>query len=557
MLAVSCSDDTLNDELSYANDASPLVVYASISGAGKATTRADLLQIHDLWSYVSFADGDDMGFYSSGGNWLENQGKGEFNNLLLRYRNGQFTDIINGVEFSPSNMNGSQIFMYFPYCKDMNNSGLELRREKDETVRCVDLLSSNSISVQGVVDNKNVALYGEFEHAFSELIIVRGKGFDNPPPGMDKITAVINYPYTNIKVNVSTGDTWSCTPKLVFDENLNFTETDARKWEAWKGGNFDITEHDEEGKPAWYVIVPTLAGQRSVVEYIELYDNEGNLLRVSSLKLSGGNTKYVDPGWRYPMEIIMNELVPTVNPYKIVPWNKEVVNLTDERARGISNESDFLNWVRAYNAYQAAPDGDEAQVNTLLKYGDSFVDDNGQNRSWHFYILSDLDFTNYSSLLSEDEKNLSVIIPKLSDILDGISTTFVNGKFINHTIKGLSKTFIDQLIGNGSVQNLDFIEPEVRNDESSDSPAGIIANIMEGTSVINCNIKKGTLYNPGGPAGMVAGKITDGMVNNCTLSGFIAAKSTAADVAAKIVGQIEGSPTFSGNDADAVVTNND
>ena len=550
MLAVSCSDETLEGE-SLHDGASPLVIYASIDGTGKAATRATILENDDQWSYKDFTDEDVMGFYSSGGDWQVDQGKGDFNNRNLQYdaEKKQFHDPTDGVEFSPTNMNGSKIFMYFPYSADMNDDGLELRlkKEDNDTLRCVDFLSANEIKLDGVVDGKDIALYGSFHHAFSELIIMRGEGFDSPPPGKERITAVLNHPYTHIKADVSgSGDSWSCTPQLIYDGE-RLTEAEARQWHVWRGGNYSITGNDKDGKPAWYVIVPTLPGSnRSVVEYIELYDNEGNLLRVSALKLSGGNTKFVDPGWRYPMEITMKELVPTVNPYRVVPWNEDV-DLTDERERGISSESDFSEWLKAYKAYLVAPD-DEAQINALLHYGDSFVDEGGQSRSWHFYVLSDLNLAPYNN---EAEGN--VIIPKLNDVLDGISTTFVNGKFINHTIKGLSKTFIGMLEGNGSVQNIDFIVPDVRNDETSDSPAGIIVNEMTGTSVINCNIDNGTLYNPGGPAGMVAGKMNGGQVTNCTLSGFIAAKSTAPGEAANIVGTIEGSPTFSGNDADVVI----
>ena len=576
LLAASCSAEDPNAQ---SGDASPLVIYATING-NAAGSRASLLEIHDRWSYVSFEHEDVMGFYSSGGNWAENNGKGDFNNLKLQYdaKSKQFNDLTNGVEFSPSNMSGSKIFMYFPYDANMNDPGKELRSFEEEeedykvdddntdsknyNLRCVDFLSSDKIELDGIVSGQRVTLYGQFQHTFSELIIMRGEGFDTPPPGMGRITAVIDEPYTHMKVEVVIdGDQWSCTPKLEYKTNNQFglDDEEARRWNAWRGGNFGITNTNQEGYPAWYVIVPSLPGRNTIVEYIELYDNEGYLQRVSSLKLRDGNTKYVAPGWRYPMEITMKELVPTVNPFKVVPWNGDV-DLTDERERGINDITEFARWVRDYNAYLADPE-DPEKVSALLKYGDKIVDID-DHLSWHFYVLADLDISKYNPVADDDSGEgdssstptlLPYIIPQLKDVLDGTSTTLVNGKFINHTIKGLSKTFIDRLEGSGSLQNFDFIEPDVRNPEESEAAAGIIVNTMESGSVVNCNIDNGTLFNPNGAAGMVAGTMNGGMINNCTLSGFLIAKSTFN----RIAGTISGNASFAGNDADAIIDGED
>ena len=560
LMTAACSGERDDAVPARPADSVPFVLYATIGSDGHASTRATITDVDDQWSYVNyFTTGDLMGFYSSGGNSLEG-GKG-FNNLKLEYDAGkkQFNNLTEGVEFSPSYMNGSNIFMYFPYADDIGGRGIELRREKDDNVkdenneskrrnlRCEDFLSAYSIEMSGTVDGQEMALYGQFKHAFSELIIMRGEGFDNPPAGKWRITAVLNVSCTHLKVNV-TDDPWSCTPQLVFyDDNLHgLSQDDAYGWNAWHGGNYGITTQDPEGKPAWYIIVPTLPGaQRSIVEYIELYDNDGHLQRVSSLQLYN-NSKSVEPGWRYPMEITMTELVPTANPTNIAPWGEDV-NLTDERKRGINDESEFAQWVRDYNAYLLSPD--ETKITNLLKYGDSSVDSDGNNRSWHFYVLSDLDMSKYKPYDEEDggtADSQTCIIQQLKDILDGTSTTLANGKFLNHTIKGLSKTFIDSMEGNGSLQNFDFASPEVRS-ETSETPAGILVNTMNGTSVVNCNIDNGTMFHPDGPAGMIVGSINGGMVKGCTIDGFLVAGSMAEGNGKKIAGRAEGNPEFIDN----------
>lgn len=547
LLAVSCVDE--EPDL-LAGEAWPLVIYADIDGSA-AHTRATRMEIHDLWSYVGFVDGDEMGFYSSGGDWTVDNGKGNFDNLKLQYKDKQFNDPENGVEFSPSHMEGSKIYMYYPYEPDMNTTGLELR---NNLLRCIDYLSSDSITLDGVDDDgKHMALFGAFKHAFSELIIMRGEGFNDPPSGKERITAVLNVGCTHIRVEINTDNGWSCSPQLVYATNTHgLSEEDARSWDAWQGGNYGITTEDPEGKPAWYVIVPTLPGNHSIVEYIELYDNEGYLQRVSSLKLRDGNTKYVAPGWRYPMEITMKELVPTVNPFRVVPWEDDV-DLTDERKRGINNLAEFEWWVSDYNAWRLDK-GNPDKSNALLKYGDKLVDSEG-NISWHFYLLSDLDLSKYEPLPGNDgeadgfTENSNCIVPELADVLDGKSTTLVNGKFINHTIRGLTKTFIETISPGGSLQNLDFVEPDVRNNEASESPAGILVNTLENGEVLNCNILNGTLFNPGGPAGMVAGAMVGGKIGNCTLSGSLFAGITKN----RIAGTASDDSSFENNDADAVI----
>lgn len=564
-LATGCSTDApFTSEMS--DTPQPLVVVADL--AGKAKSRAEQ-GTDDEWSYTDFANNDIMGFFSQSGNW--NDGGG-FNNIALRYDAGlkQFSDVNNGAAFSPTQMSGSKIYMYYPYCKDIETTGFEVRAKSEssgDTLRCVDLLSSYKIEVAGVLNGVKMALFGEFDHAFSELIIMRGEGFDNPPDDKWRITAVIDDPVTHLKVSIDTEDgDWVVNPELVYDENntYNLSREQAVRWDAWHAKNYGITVQDKEGRPAWYIIVPTIGseegkkrpGPRTTVQYIELYDNEGNLQQVTSLRLSGGMTKYVDAGWRYPMEISMKEMVPTVNPYTIVPWGEDV-NLTDQRTRGINNMAEFKDWVREYNAYII--ENSEERINALLKYGDLYVDED-KNNLWHFYLLADLDMSQYTPAGSDDGETpadpteTDVIVPVLKDILDGEGTTLVNGKHLNHVIKGLTKSFVGELITtNGKVTNINFDSPEIR--RNTPTPIGIIANAISEGTVENCDILNGRLINIVGPAGYVAGSLNNGTVTGCTLDGFLISNSTVSPQYEKILGtDPTGTFTFSDNNAENVIT---
>ena len=566
VVAAGCTNELPVAE-NYSPDApQPLVVIADIAGKTKVTSRATQ-GTDDEWSYTNFVNGDTMGFYSSGGNWLDGGTTG-FNNIALQYDAvlKQFSDVNNGATFSPTQMNGSQIYMYYPYSEKIGTTGFELRRKgasSGDTLRCVDFLSSYKIQIDGILDGKHMALFGEFDHAFSELIIMRGEGFDNPPPGRERITAVLDNSITAVKVNIDTENGWTAVPELIYDDanSDKLTKEQATRWDAWHGKNYGITVQDTVGRAAWYIIVPTIGsqvgkirpGDRSLVQYIELFDNEGNLQQVTALRLSGGMTKYVDAGWRYPMEISMKEMVPTVNPYTIVPWNEDV-NLTDQRTRGINNMIEFEDWVREYNAYILG-DTSTDRINALLKYGDLYVDEE-KNNLWHFYLLTDLNMAQYDASNSDDGDNSSAIysiVPLLKDVLDGEGTTLVNGVHPNHKISGLSKTLVNELQGtNGKIINIDFEEPDVR--VNSTSPAGIIANSVLGGTIDNCAVTDGTLINLNGPAGFVAGSLQDGTITNCELDGYMIATGTGPDDYAKIVGtEPTGNNTFTGNSATNVI----
>lgn len=543
-----------------------LNVYASIEAhAESRAVTSD--KVGDEWSFTDFSIGDEMGFYSSGGNMNINDGLGPFENQKLIFNGSSFNDPEDRALFSPTHMKENEVFLYFPYCETSSEPGIPLRRQKDSQGpdRCIDLIDIYNLTIFDYQKEK-AALFGTMQHAFSEIIVVRGEGFDNPPsddPKYQRITVVLSNPYTHFKITAETDPSWSLATTLVYDATTSGLSSDqAKRWDAWKGLNFGSTQTNPEGDPAWYVVLPTLPGSFSNVDYIELYDNEGYLQRVSSLRLYG-QTKTLQPGHRYPLKIIMKELVPTVNPFPILPWENEV-NLTDERKRGVNSLTDFSLWVRDYNTY-LADKTDVDKENALLKYGDKIINED-ESISWHFYLLSDLDLTNYTPLPYLNEKNEEIndtspfILQRLEDVLDGKSTTFVNGSFINHNIYGLSKTFVGVMEGSSkvkaSLQNLSFLSPNIKFEDDNSQAAGILANSIKEGSVLNCNIINGTLFNRGGPIGCVAGSISNGKVSDCIFSGSLTGSSTSTiENSRLIIGTTPVNSEFSNNDVSNLTSN--
>ena len=567
----SCvSDELPGGEDTHAWGPQPLAVTARIEGS--AATRAATNATEgtaDQWSYTDFTYDDAMGFFSSGGKLTEGTyGEQPFINQKLIYTEGtggdNFRDPDANTQFSPTHIDGNEIFMYYPYSEDIDQEyGFDIRTNTDhdglhlDTARCIDFLSTRRLDVLAEAESKKAALYGEFQHTFAELIIMRGEGFDHPKKVADdvnewEIKAVLNIPVTGIKAVVTTDGGWKCSPELVYDPS-KMERSEAMEWGAWLGSNFYMTQQDTVGQTAWYVIVPTIGcnaqyveprpGERTRVEYIELYDNDGNLQRVSSLRLSNANSKYVDGGWRYPMEIEMRELVPTANPCGIVPWKPDV-DLTDERKRGINDASEFEMWLQAYNAYLDDPN--DLNTNALLKYGDLYIDSEYQ-KSWHFYVLRDLDLSRFEAG--------QPIVRELRDILDGESSVLPNGTSQRYKISGLKTTLVGTLTGdNAIVQNFQFDRPNVNYGTEYTSAVGIIANSMENEAQVNnCQITNGTLYNPDGPGGMVAGTITtDCTIEGCMLSGFLISDSTVDN----IVGVAPNGYISNGNNANNVTNQN-
>lgn len=507
----SCAGD---ENLHLMEPSVPQELVVDVALPGQPATRARLNTNSDHWTYDGFEVGDQLGLFSQAGNFREDDGKGPIDNALLTCEstgtNGYYRFRGNDIQISQQYIRSNTVFFYFPFDQNITIPGMELRKSETDsqgetTLRCVDFLTGNGLDVSDLAQG---SLSGTFEHTFSELIIIRGEGFDHPREGEEDIFVVMKKPYTHITATPeSESGAWKVKLQLT---NIDGSETaqgkDARAWQAWAGEDYAETGW-VSGKPAWYVVLPTLPDQPTEIDYIEIYDNEGVLQRVTAMSLMNGS-RYVESGWRYPIEIAMKELVPTAFPFGILAWSSNV-DLTYERPAGISSITEFKEWKTAYEQYVNT----NANVdNTLLKYGDKVVDSDGNFLYWHFFVSADLNFNGqFTSGLP--------IIPKLQDVLDGISSTFTADgyAFTNHRISNLPGPLTGEITGRGGVQNFNIVTTSF---ETKETAAGIIADKMTGGHIDNCTVSNGSIVSTG-QVGMAVGQAEGGKITNSNFSGLL------------------------------------
>lgn len=513
----------------------PLEVNVRLA-ANQPPSRAGAEEYNDRWCYRKFESGNVLGFYSSSGNYDIDGGKGAFSNIPLmcvsnsdmRY---QFREM-DGSRISTQYLKADGVFLYFPYDENINSGyGMSLRRqavdayEEDKdfgktTERCVDLLTMSALDESSL---QNSILDGTMSHTFAELIIMRGEGFDRLPATADhNIYVVMKKPYTNLKVN-NAANPWKCTIELGYDPAVegSVAKKDARYWETWEGDKYAETGSGAEPREAWCAVLPTTPQTPTEIDYIELYDNDGVLQRVSAVSLMQ-NTRKLQSGWRYPVEIVMNELVPTIYPHTISKWDGDI-DLTDERTRGIHSAQEFSEWIIVYNTYLNGNLTEEA----LAPYGDKVIVSDTESY-WQFYILDNLN-------LSGVTVNNGYIIPQLQDVIDAKGNFFVDGasQLGNFRLTNLPAALVGTMSGHGGLHNIDIGSTTIISNLTT--PAGILVNNMQTGTIDNVNVINGALVS-NGPVGLVAGSMSGGIVSGCTFSGLISG-STSMDVNGFLTGR--------------------
>lgn len=491
-------------------------------------------------SQPSYVWEEAIGFYSKYGNKEIMIQEGSGNNTTSKpgpFVNEKFSygrDIAESVysSFISTKMNidlnsltADGTMAYFPYTPDMEETGLELRWKKnengwsenyDDIERCIDALimrrhTSSGNSVSGLDFN--------FIHAFSEMIIFRGEGFDNPPSTVendDKIWIVLEDGYSHAKLKNyerASDDNLRYEIYKVFDfyykDGYVKSKEDCRRWET-SPGKYSMTQSGTAAKimDVEYALVPGGYGTgRPSVAYIEICDNNGDWHKVTDFSLyedqSLGNKKL---NWseRYLLEIKMEGLVPTVNPVVITPWAEDK-KVAQRDAAGIASIADFSDFVREYNLYNTNRNNASAKtIQTLSNYGDKTLDSQGNIVSWHFYFIDNLEFTSGNTTIPMLHKN---------DIIDGYNSQLTN----------LTNPFINNL--EGTLIGFDFTVNMKAGQGDPKNTFGAIASKINGGYVKGCSVS-GSVNYPLANVGMLAGDMEGGTVENCSFSGLLIGRST-------------------------------
>ena len=499
----------------------PAVIEVTLSDA---QTRATVDNTNG-WTFTGFREGDQIGLFAFAGNMTTQPGtpedqEGWIINEYMTYERANGTSLRfknDDLLINPTLMSGTNMYGYFPYSPAMSNvmpgedgtfstEGLVLRQvdPDDNITKCIDYLEMTPRVNSG-------QLSGQLNHVFSQLVIVRGNGFDKPKAqdgiNAQEIKVVLTQPFNKIRVNaVVSGSTKNWRHPLIYDADLEMTEEEAKTWQAW---TYEDTKWED--KEANYVVLPTAANVTGVstlseIDYILIYDNSGHLQKISNFTINGTDKK-LKTGTIYYLEVELVELEPTIRPYKINSWNEE--EIVDENEVGIGSAQEFSAWINAYNTYLTDDRNLESRWEDLYQYGNVSITytDELQNTiasvKWTFYITGDIEFTNQSSM--------SPLIPELKDELVGAST------YSNVTLSDLKNTFVGVMSGEAAIKNIDFDAPFVR---TNSNLVGIIANTIDKGTIDNINIYNGTLIGTGG-VGMVAGSMQTGAVTNSSFSGSI------------------------------------
>lgn len=499
------------------------ILTANIDPGASVETRSMRAAGDDQWSYVRFNSiTDTIGFYSARGNLSGEGGNGPFTNEPMVWErstgSGNVDSRWRGI-FRGVNMNydvgliqteNNKTFVYFPYNEeaDASEGGMELRRKgPDGSDRCVDALY-----ILHIVDNQDAVMSGSFIHGFSELMITRGYGFDDPPEGSEDIYVMLNEGYSHVQVGdygyTNHPEYWKVLIP-VYKEGYKMSQEECRRWKAWKGDSYKANELSDP-VPAYYCILPTsLSNYRSAVDYIEICDNNGTWHKIASFYLYQQNNKNLQPSQRYRLEIVLEGLVPTIYPYGILPW-ENVTNITEQRNAGISNPSEFAEFVTAYNSY-INPDGtrNEQYEEDMKKYGDMYVTDG--KKGFHFYINNNLDISTLGT------PGVNYRINNLCDTIDGLRNTLSNIKLNN------TSGFIGNMMDGSCLMNVNVTGLTIDN-QSTGSNTGGLVDMLYGGLITGCNID-GYINTPG-YVGMAAAQMTGGTITGCSFTGLLVGSGT-------------------------------
>lgn len=506
-LATGCSSESPIGDLGRYG--TPAEIIASIGQAPVVETKATPGNGDNI-SYETFASGDEIGFFSTGGLTAANE--------KLAYSAGSFKSASGDDALIWKEGTAGQVYAYYPYSASTAVDDTEYPVSIWRTANpgqwkdgFEDFLAASANNIS----NGSLISLG-FSHQFAMLIVKRGVGFE---ANTSDLTLGLNYPLA--KTAHISRKNWNTALLLQTDDAAGVSELTGNT------GTYQPAGSAGAGEACYYAIVPVgdvyQAGVKQPepagVASLTLENNAGRAMTVAlppALATFRANTKYL-------VTVRMRDNQAVIEPEEIRRWEEVSVSIT--KPAGIETAADFNVWMATYNDPSAAD-----RLNILARYG-TYDPASGK---WTFLILSDFTYTPATSVQP------SAVITDFTDKLDGQG----------HTISGLTlhgaprSGFFGTL--SGEVTNLTLHNIQVEK-EATPQPAnyGALAAEVTGTGRIDrCHVTgDASFIVGGGSTGGLVGTLGMGAsLTQCTSTAVVAGDPATTGL---LVGQNNGG-TLSG-----------
>lgn len=536
LLFIGCRQDEI-----WTGDAPLRMDYLQIEGEIASAMAVRAVPDNKLtMSYDTFGAGDTIGFFSyhdpncaKPDRWSHR--KGNDDTLYLKNTKLTYSDMGGARKFTSTEVANVALgkfgvtFAYFPFApkekmppnyvkSDGSSLVVPSGSQKGEHYihiftedgHIVDLLTAQKMQY----DNINY----QFRHRFAMVLLFLGEGFSPDTEGNGKLTVHLTYHVLGAHILRKEIDPF---PYEDFPLTVDTVPLDKASEYGFGRSSFTAPRVDgytllvgQEPRTVYPVILP--AGAK--IDYIEVKDKTGKLQRVKPTR--GEALTGLEGGWKHPLTIRMEGIVPTVYPHEIIDWNEQHVGEVD-KLPGIHSEEQFAAWLKVYNRnvdkWEAMNVADSVE---LAHYG---VHNDGETpgiEGWTFYLWNDIDCKD----MKPDANGAFVKALTEGVTFDGKGYVLHNLMLdFEHTAPSSGRVGLIGEIRGGRLRNLHLDFVTVRN-MTVDAPSGCIAGCISGGEVYGCTVREAAMMCRDGVAGVLAGEMIGGHVSDCKFHGMVQAR---------------------------------
>lgn len=536
LLFIGCRQDEI-----WTGDDPLRMDYLQIEGEIASTMAVRAVPDNKLtMSYDTFGSGDTIGFFSyhdtncaKPDRWSHR--KGNDDTLYLKNTKLTYSDMGGARKFTSTEVANVALgkfgvtFAYFPFAPKEKMPSNYVKSDGSSLVvpsgsqkgehyihiftedgHIVDLLTAQKMQY----DNINY----QFRHRFAMVLLFLGEGFSPDTEGNGKLTVHLTYHVLGAHILRKEIDPF---PYEDFPLTVDTVPLDKASEYGFGRSSFTAPRVDgytllvgQEPRTVYPVILP--AGAK--IDYIEVKDKTGKLQRVKPAR--GEALTGLEGGWKHPLTIRMEGIVPTVYPHEIIDWNEQHVGEVD-KLPGIHSEEQFAAWLKVYNRnvdkWEAMNVADSVE---LAHYGVHNDGETPGTDGWTFYLWNDIDCKD----MKPDANGAFVKALTEGVTFDGKGYVLHNLMLdFEHTAPSSGRVGLIGEIRGGRLRNLHLDFVTVRN-MTADALSGCIAGCISGGEVYGCTVREAAMMCRDGVAGVLAGEMTGGRVSDCKFHGMVQAR---------------------------------